>query len=149
MVPAGARASTGPPFLRRCSATDGHEVRAAIRLTDELADWSEGIVRFAPVPAHRLAMKPTGIVTGSAEDPDRWLIYVVGDFDATAEYWREILAQLPATADPEHRTEAEEARDKAAEWTESPASQSQGGGDAKVWFKLETAWNPPAHSDRN
>ena len=28
----------------------GHEVRTAIRLSDELADWAEGIVRFAPYP---------------------------------------------------------------------------------------------------
>ena len=28
----------------------GHEVRTAIRLTDELADWADGIVRFAPYP---------------------------------------------------------------------------------------------------
>ena len=40
----------GTSVLPRCFAISGHEVRTAIRLNDELADWADGIVRFAPYP---------------------------------------------------------------------------------------------------
>jgi len=122
---------------------DGHEVRAAIRLTDELADWAEGIVRFAPYPGPPPREEADWYREWLAREPDRWVIYVVGDFDATAEYWREILAQLPSTADPERRLEAEEERDRAAEWAEHRPPKAKESGDSKVWFKVETAWNPP------
>lgn len=40
----------GTSVLARMLRDSGHEVRTAIRLNDELADWAEGIVRFAPYP---------------------------------------------------------------------------------------------------
>jgi hypothetical protein len=122
---------------------DGHEVRVAVRLTDELADWAEGIVRFAPYPGPPAREEADWYREWQAREPDRWMIYVVRDFDATAEYWREVLAQLPSAADPEQRMEAEEERDKAAGWTDHLPPKAKESGDSKNWFKVGTAWNPP------
>ncbi len=85
-----------------------NEVRTAIRLTDELAEWSEGIVRFAPFPGPPARDEANWYRDWLGADVDRWLIYVVRDFDATHEYWVDSLAQIPASADPDHRSEAEE-----------------------------------------
>jgi hypothetical protein len=52
----------------------GHTVRAAVRLTDELAEWAEGIVRFAPYPGPPEAEEAKWILNWLAEYPERWLI---------------------------------------------------------------------------
>jgi hypothetical protein len=133
----------GTAVLASMLRNDGHEVRAAIRLTDELAEWAEGIVRFAPYPGPPARAEADWYREWLAGDSDRWVIYVVRDFDATAEYWREVLAQLPSTANPEQRMEAEEARDKSAGWTDRLPPKAKEFGDDEVWFKVGTAWNPP------
>ena len=68
----------------------GNEIRTAIRLTDSLAEWAHGIVRFSPYPGPPEADEAEWYRTWLADDPDRWLIYVVRDFDATAEYWKQV-----------------------------------------------------------
>ena len=40
----------GTSVLAKMLRDSGHEVRTAIRLNDELADWARAIVRFAPYP---------------------------------------------------------------------------------------------------
>jgi hypothetical protein len=122
---------------------DGHSVQAAIRLTDELGDWAVGIVRFAPYPGPPSREEADWYRQWLAGDRDRWLIYIVRDFDGMGEYWRDVLAQLPSTADPDQRAEAEEERVKAAMWTSELPPKAKEAGDSKVWFKVPDGWNPP------
>ncbi len=133
----------GTAVLASMLRDQAHEVRTAIRLTDELAEWSEGIVRFAPFPGPPTRDEANWYRDWLGADVNRWLIYVVRDFDATHEYWVETLAQLPASENPDHRTEAEEARDKAADWVNRLPQKASEVADAKEWFKLEAEWNPP------
>ena len=49
-APAAATSLNGTSVLAEMLEDRGHEVRAAIRLNEELADWAGGIVRFAPYP---------------------------------------------------------------------------------------------------
>ncbi len=44
--------------------SEGHVVRTAVRLTDDLADWADVIVRIAPYPGPPLRKKPIGISSG-------------------------------------------------------------------------------------
>jgi len=138
----------GTSAFRTMLRSNGHEVRTAIQLTEALGEWAEGIVRFAPYPGPPRLEEANWYRDWLAADRDRWLIYVVRDFDGTAEYWREVLAHLPATADPEHRTEAEEARDKAAAWTDHLPHKAKESGDSTVWFKVGNAWNPPRQVEK-
>ena len=91
----------------------GHTVRAAIRLTDEL--WPSGQREssgFAPYPGPPEADEARWFCKWLAEDPDRWLIYVVRDFDATAEYWKAFRDGHVGIGRPDRRAEAEEKRDR-------------------------------------
>ena len=48
----------GTSVLPEMFENSGHEVRTAIRLNEELADWAGGIVRFAPYPGLPLVTRP-------------------------------------------------------------------------------------------
>jgi len=86
----------------------GHEVRSAVLLTDELKDWAEVVVRFAPTPG-----PPPG---DEADWYDRWfregdgrrLVYVPRDYEATREYWRRVLERLPGNAPARLRERVQE-----------------------------------------
>jgi hypothetical protein len=121
----------------------GHEVRPAIRLTAELAEWAEGIVRFAPYPGPPEADEAKWYREWLAEGPERWLIYVVRDFDTQAEYWKEVRDGIAETADPDRRALAEEKRSAAAQWVARLPKKAEKSGGATEWFKVEAAANPP------
>jgi hypothetical protein len=121
----------------------GHEVRPAIRLSEELAEWAQGIVRFATYPGPPEAEEANWYREWLAEDPDRWLIYVVRDFDTQAEYWKEVRDGIAETADPERRALAEEKRAAAADWLSRLPKKAEKTGSATEWFKVEAAANTP------
>jgi hypothetical protein len=121
----------------------GHTVRAAVRLTDELAEWAEGIVRFAPYPGPPEADEAQWIHNWLAEYPERWLIYVVRDFDASAEYWKEVRDGIPESTDPKRRAEAEENRVEAADWVHRLPPKAKDTGSPRDWFTVEAGASPP------
>jgi hypothetical protein len=121
----------------------GHEVRSAIRLTDELAEWAEGIVRFSPYPGPPEAAEAKWYREWLAEDPERWLIYVVRDFDTLAEYWKEVRDRIAETAEADRRDEADEKRSAAADWVTRLPTKPEKTASARDWFKVETVANPP------
>ncbi len=121
----------------------GHEVRAAIRLTDELAERAQGIVRFAPYAGPPEEEEAAWYHKWLAEDPDRWLIYVVRDFDTLAEYWKDVRDSLSETADPERRAEAEEKRSDASSWVDRLPPKREKTGNPQDWFTVETAAPAP------
>ena len=121
----------------------GHEVRPAIRLTEELAEWAEGIVRFATHPGPPATDEAKWYREWLAESPERWLIYVVRDFDSQAEYWKEVRDGIAEAADPDRHALAEKKRAAAAGWVARLPKKAEKSGGATEWFKVEGAANPP------
>jgi hypothetical protein len=121
----------------------GSTVRAAVRLTDELAVWAKGLVRFAPYPGPPEAEEALWFTRWLDEDPDRWLIYVVRDFDSSAEYWRDVRDGISESGDPARRAEAEENRVAAADWVFKLPEKPKKTGDAHDWFKVEALAGSP------
>ena len=112
----------------------GKEVRVAIRLNEELADWAGGIVRFAPTPGPPAEDEAVWYRAWLAGAPDRWLIYVVRDFDTAQEYWKSVAEGPVAAADPVRKAEAEENRDRAADWVDRLPKKPKPAAGPAEWF---------------
>jgi len=121
----------------------GHQVRAAIRLTDELALSVGGIVRFAPYPGPPDRDEAAWYRNWLAGDPDRWLIYVVRDFDTAGEYWKSVRDGLGPSVDPARQAEADLERDRASGWVSRLPAKAKTAADPADWFAVDTAWTPP------
>jgi hypothetical protein len=121
----------------------GHDIRVAIRLNDELADWAGGIVRFAPYPGPPSEGEGAWFAAWLGQDGDRWLIYVVNDFDTAHEYWTAVAEGAVAQADPARKAEAEEHRADAADWLDRLPKKAAPSAPAGPWFGVDTAWLPP------
>ncbi len=122
----------------------GHQTRAAIRLTDGLASWADGIVRFAPGPGPPEKDEADWYRGWLAGDRDRWLIYVVCDFDAESEYWKEVRDQYTEAAQTERRNEAEEKRSESSDWVSRLPRKAEQPADPQQWFETGPAVTPPA-----
>jgi hypothetical protein len=133
----------GTSVLTSMLRESGHEVRTAIRLNDELADWAEGLVRFAPYPGPPARDEAMWYRNWLAAGRDRWLIYVARDFDTVAEYWKTVGDDLADTSGADRRTEAEQKRSAAADWVAKLPKKAKPAADRVEWFEAETAWNPP------
>src|SRR5438270_610406 len=59
----------------------GHTVRSAVRLSDELADWADVIVRFAPFPGPPGKEEAAWYQGWLTRIGERRLVYVPRDFD--------------------------------------------------------------------
>ena len=94
----------------------GHEVKAAVRLTDELRDWADVIVRFAPTPGPPARDEAKWYGEWLNRSRGRRVVYVPGDFDAEFEYWSRVFDQLPNEAPARLRERVEEARNSADGW---------------------------------
>jgi hypothetical protein len=134
-------------FAAICSAR-GHEVRPAIRLTEELAEWAEGIVRFSTYPGPPEAAEAKWYREWLAADPSRWLIYVVRDFDTQAEYWKQVRDGINQTADPDRHAEAEEKRSATVNWVAELPKKPEKIANPDDWFKVEFVANPPRVSTK-
>jgi hypothetical protein len=121
----------------------GHEVRAAIRLNDELADWAGGIVRFAPYPGPPSKDEAAWYRSWLAANSGRWLIYVVNDFDTTLEYWQSVSDGPVASSDPARKAQADEERAAAADWVDRLPKKAKAAAGSREWFDVDTAWQPP------
>jgi len=122
---------------------EGHEVEAAIRLNDDLAEWANGIIRFAPYPGPPDRAEAKWYDDWLAADSGRWMIYVVGDFDATAEYWKLVVEDLEQTTDDEALEGARESLAGAADWFRRLPAKSSAPADPASWFEVDSAWDPP------
>jgi hypothetical protein len=133
----------GTSVLSSALQAEGHEVEAAIRASDEVANWAQGIIRFSPYPGPPDRAEATWYQNWLSDGVDRWLIYVARDFDASLEYWQSIVDQLAGNAAPEERQEAERARDLAADWVNHLPPKASKPADAAHWFETEKALKPP------
>ncbi|QEH33924.1 hypothetical protein OJF2_24560 [Aquisphaera giovannonii] len=124
--------------------SQGHEVRAARRLTDETAGWSEVIVRFAATPGPPGRDEAGWYARWLTQRPGRSLVYVVRGYDAEPEYWDRVLAQLSGEDQPERRAEAELRRGRALRWANRLPPAAEKPADPGAWFSLLPAVEPPA-----
>ncbi len=133
----------GTGALAELFRQEGHTVRAAVRLTDDLGEWADVIVRFAPNPG------PPG--RDEAEWYERWLdegrgsgmIYVPRDYDAQAEYWRGVLEAMPKTADASLRKRVEKRLETAKPWSVDLPKKAKEPADADAWFTVNQAPESP------
>jgi hypothetical protein len=133
----------GTSVLAAALREEGHDVEAAIRLNDDLAEWAEGIIRFAPYPGPPDRAEAKWYDAWLAADPDRWLIYVVGDFDAAADYWKSVVKDLDGGPDEDGLKSARESLAETANWFGKLPPKSLAPADSAVWFEVDRAWEPP------
>ena len=112
----------------------GHEVRAAVRLSDELSDWADVLVRFSPVPGPPPRDEAKWYADWLNHAPGRRVIYVPHDYDSAPEYWARVLEQLPKDAPSRLRERVEEARDLSKGWDEALPSRPEKVAAAEDWF---------------
>ena len=133
----------GTSVLTRMLRDKSLDVRTAIRLNDGLADWADGIVRFAPYPGPPSRDEAAWYREWLAAGPDHWLIYVVRDFDSVAEYWKNVRDGLADASAAARRAEAEDNRRTAADWVDQLPRKAKPAADSREWFEAVTPWNPP------
>jgi hypothetical protein len=121
----------------------GYDVHAAIHLNDDLAEWADGIVRFATYPGRPQKEEAEWYRNWLAADRDHWLIYVVRDFDAEPEYWKELEEQLSDPTQEESRLEAQEKRLESADWISRLPKQAAKAAPSEQWFECDSAITPP------
>jgi plasmid stabilization system protein ParE len=122
----------------------GDDVRTAIRVNEELGDWAQGIIRFAPYPGPPSKEEADWFRDWLAASRHRWLVYVAYDFDSVAEYWKEVRDGLPdSPLAAERRAEAEEKRAEAENWVAVLPPRARTAADPALWFGVDSAWNPP------
>jgi len=115
----------------------GDEVRTAVRLTDELSEWADVVVRFAPAPGPPPKDEAGWYARWLDDDPDRRLVYVARDYDATHEYWARALDQLPATAPDRTRERIRSARKLAEGWEQRLPERPKSPAPAGEWFEVK------------
>ncbi|WP_161602310.1 DUF4350 domain-containing protein [Tautonia marina] len=116
---------------------EGHEVRAARRLNEELGDWAETIVRFLPEPGIVSQEEADWYFDWQMEGDGRRLILVCRDGSAEAEYWQGALEALPEDAPEQQRDRIEEKLTRASDWgSEGPPPGFQAA-DPDYWFRFD------------
>lgn len=114
----------------------GHAVRTAVRLSDELADWADVIVRFAPYPGPPEREESDWYLHWLNQIGERKMIYVVRDYSALADYWQETLDHLPKAGADTLRTRARTLRDQAAEDGEEERAWAKDVARPEDWFAV-------------
>jgi hypothetical protein len=137
------RSVNGTEVLADLLRRRGHEVRRAFRLTDELDEWADVIVRFAPRPGPPDREEAAWYESWMGVRDGRRLIYVPRDFDAQAEYWSHVLDALPAGADAARRDRAATLRDRAKGWADHLPTASKTPASPNDWFAEEDPKGPP------
>lgn len=115
----------------------GHEVRTAYRLTDELSDWADVIVRFSPLPGPPPREEAQWYDAWLDGGTGNRLVYVPRDYDAAPEYWSRALAGLPGAAPPRLRERIESARAEAVGWENHLPSHATAVAPPDRWFAAE------------
>jgi hypothetical protein len=134
----------GTSALAELVSREGNEVRTAWRLTDELSDWADVIVRFASIPGPPDREEAEWYMEWLQSRPGLGLVYVVRDYDAQADYWRMIVDQLGGPADEARRKLAEEQLEESKDWVARLPTKTTKSADPQTWFTVHKAISPPA-----
>lgn len=130
------RSVNGTGAFAELLRAEGHTVRTAVRFSDELADWADVIVRFAPYPGppeRREARRYLEWLTGVGE---RRMVYVVRDYDAQAEYWEGVVELLGKRGKADLKNRAETHRDRVRDWASRLPLRPKETADAEDWFAV-------------
>ncbi|AGA30507.1 DUF4350 domain-containing protein [Singulisphaera acidiphila] len=120
----------------------GHTVRTAVRLSDELAGWADVIVRISPYPGPPEKAEGDWYFHWLSQIGERQMIYVARDYDALADYWQEVRDQLPKGGDQELRARAEKLRAEAAKGDGQEGSRPKEVARPEEWFAVNTSKDP-------
>jgi hypothetical protein len=112
-------------------------VRTARRLTPELDNWADTIVRFAPRPGPPAREEAAWYDDWLDHDRGRTLVYVPRDYDAQADYWAAVLERLPASAPADERDRATRLRDAARNWPFNLPPQAKQVAGPEEWFAVD------------
>lgn len=113
----------------------GHDVRVARRLNDDVAEFADTIVRFAPRPGPPDADEAAWFLDWQTSGGDTRLVYICQDYDAEVEYWTALLKSLPASASDRKRLER--LQDQASHWASHLPKPAETPADALYWFGLD------------
>ncbi|MHC5543485.1 hypothetical protein ACYOEI_35120, partial [Singulisphaera rosea] len=122
---------------------EGHTVRTAFRLTDELNGWADAIVRFAPYSGPPRRDESDWYEVWLDGGDDRRLVYVPRDVGVASEYWDQVLRALPESADPKRKDQAKRLRDESkTRSSTNPASTKDKDKDHELadpsdWFAVD------------
>lgn len=122
----------------------GQDVRAAVRFTDELEEWADVIVRFAPYPGPIAKDEAEWYAHWLDGDAERRLVYVVRDYDAQPDYWTEVLTHLPPDTPRTRRERVERRLQDARNWSDHLPPRAKETAAAVDWFDVRRAVGPPA-----
>jgi hypothetical protein len=117
----------------------GHEVRTAVRLTDELDDWADVVVRFASRPGPPARDEADYYGHWLSNRRGRRLIYIPRDYDAEVDYWNAVLDQLVRAKDAsaEQTSRARKLRDDARGWVADLPTVAKEVAPPEDWFAVE------------
>jgi hypothetical protein len=115
----------------------GHEVRSAVRLTGELDDWADVIVRFAPRPGPPARDEADWYLKWLSHGGERRVVYVPRDYDAQAEYWTAVLDGLAKDAPADEKARARKLRDEAKGWVSHLPTAAKEAAPPEDWFAVE------------
>jgi hypothetical protein len=119
----------------------GHDVRVAVRLTDELSEWAEVIVRFAPSPGLPPRDEADWYRDWLDAERGRRLVYVPRDYNAIREYWTLVREQLPPDASARTQERIEQAISEAEDWAAHLPPRPSQPASPDDWFELKSG--PP------
>jgi hypothetical protein len=128
----------GTGVLAELFREQGHTVRTAVRLTEELNQWAEVIVRVAPDPGPPKRDEAAWYSSWLDGGSERRLIYVPRDFDAEVEYWSEVLKLLPKDAPQSQRDRAEKLKKEARRPDPILPRKTEPVARPEEWFAVET-----------
>ncbi len=127
----------GTGALAELLRDEGHTVRTAVRLTDELHEWANVIVRFAPYPGPPEREEAAWYLNWLNAQGGRKLIYVPLDYEAESEYWNDVLEHLPKDVDSTIRTRADRLRKETSRPFRRFARKPKDVGEAAEWFTVD------------
>ncbi len=130
------RSVNGTGVLAEALRAQGHTVRATQRLDDRLERKSDVLVRFATYPGPPGLEEAEWYEDWLAMSAGRKLIYVMRDYDAEPDYWKAVLAGLPADTDPAKREAISDRAATAGRMGPLPP-KAKAAGRVESWFALE------------
>ncbi len=133
----------GTGALAELFRQEGHTVRAAVRLTDDLDEWADVIVRFAPNPGPPGREEADWYENWLTEGRGSGLIYVPRDYDTQAEYWQGVLAAMPKTADASLRKRVEKRLEDARPWASKRPAKAKEPAPPDAWFTVKHSPGSP------
>ncbi|WP_406701055.1 hypothetical protein V5E97_19910 [Singulisphaera sp. Ch08] len=132
----------GTGTLVQLFKAQGHSVRTAVRLSDELAEWADVIVRIAPYPGPPEKKEGDWFFQWLSQIGERQMIYVARDYDALAEYRQEALDQVPKGGDQAFRAFAEKLQKEAAQQGTKEETRPKEIARPEEWFAVSTSQDP-------